>query len=321
MTTPRKESSLSANSWQPVAGRVSIVIPTYNYGEYLGEAISSCLRQSYPDLEIVVVDDGSTDNTRTVCDSFGNKIVYIHQENKGVSAARNAGLERISGEFVTFLDSDDFLTPDSVKVRVAVLRQHSEIGMAMGGVISRDNYDPSLPGPSGGQPYFSDKYYENLLIGRLSASGLLRATIARNYRFPENITNGEDVAYFVKVSFSTKVCVLDDTVLVVRRHAGSLRRDFEKIAKQDIALISTIMDDPFYKGGLEYLRRDFTAKRYLSLFRSLYLAGDHRTAIRYYLQAVRVKPASLLVFSKLTKFLRACWRLGLLKFSQGQKNR
>src|SRR5208283_3508426 len=81
---------------------VSIIIPTYNYGRYLVKAIQSCLGQTYGNLEIVVVDDGSTDDTRAVVQGFGDRVVYVFQQNQGVSAARNSGLDRASGAFVAF---------------------------------------------------------------------------------------------------------------------------------------------------------------------------------------------------------------------------
>ncbi len=304
------------NTRQPVTGRVSVIIPTYNYGNYLGDAVNSCLQQTYPDVETIVIDDGSTDNTRSVCEAFGDKITYIYQQNSGVSAARNTGLDIISGEYVTFLDSDDILTPESVSMRVNSLIKNPTLLMAMGGIVSIEDYDPSSTVSSKSvEPYITGKLYEDLLIGRFSGAGLLRSTTATRFRFPQKLTNGEDIAYFVKVSFGNKVCIMDHPVLIKRRHDGCLSRDFEKIIKQDMAIITTIMDDPYYGGKLDYLRKEFTSRRFLSLSRSMYLAGDDRKAVSYYLRAIKAKPASVLKLSRFMKFLKAYLRIAFSRNS------
>ena len=76
---------------------VSVIIPTYNYGRFIANAIESCVDQTYPKVEIIVIDDGSTDDTRSIVDRFGDRIVLSHQMNQGVSSARNAGLDKASG--------------------------------------------------------------------------------------------------------------------------------------------------------------------------------------------------------------------------------
>lgn len=94
--------------------RVSVLIPTYNRQEYIGEAIRSIQSQTYEDCEIVVVDDGSTDDTEQVVKRFGDDIRYIYQQNQGVSTARNLAFRKSTGEYVVFLDSDDYLLPNAL---------------------------------------------------------------------------------------------------------------------------------------------------------------------------------------------------------------
>ena len=88
---------------------VSVIIPSYNYAGFLLHAVSSVLQQRCPqvEVEVIVVDDGSTDNTAEVARSFGPDVHYIYQENQGLSAARNAGLHAARGDFIAFLDADD----------------------------------------------------------------------------------------------------------------------------------------------------------------------------------------------------------------------
>src|SRR5690349_12444252 len=88
---------------------VSVIIPCYNHGKYLSRAIESVLSQTYRNVEIVVVDDGSADNTKEVTDTFPH-VLYVHQNNQGLSAARNTGINNSKGKYLLFLDADDWLT-------------------------------------------------------------------------------------------------------------------------------------------------------------------------------------------------------------------
>ena len=87
--------------------KISVIICTYNHAQYIKKAIDSVLNQTYQDFEIIVVDDGSTDNTKNIVNHFGNSIKYIYQDNKGLASARNTGIHASKGEFVTFLDAED----------------------------------------------------------------------------------------------------------------------------------------------------------------------------------------------------------------------
>lgn len=99
---------------------LSIVIANYNYAEYVGQSIESALSVDWPDVEVVVVDDGSTDGSRSVIEQYGNRIVTIFQENSGQIAARNVGFARCRGDAVSFLDSDDLLHPSIMREAAAV---------------------------------------------------------------------------------------------------------------------------------------------------------------------------------------------------------
>jgi hypothetical protein len=110
---------------------VSLVIPAYNKGRFLAEAIDSVLAQSYSNFEIIVVDDGSTDETKEVAGRYSS-VNYFFQQNRGVSAARNAGLKQSKGSYVVFLDADDRLLPDALKIGVECLEAHPECAFASG---------------------------------------------------------------------------------------------------------------------------------------------------------------------------------------------
>lgn len=113
--------------------KVSVIIPTYNGERYIGEAIDSVLKQTYDDHEIIVVDDGSTDNTLQLLQSYGKQLNWIAQENQGVAASRNAGLQLAQGEYIAFLDQDDVFLPDKLAFQIPLLEQQPSLGLVSSG--------------------------------------------------------------------------------------------------------------------------------------------------------------------------------------------
>ncbi|MBR1967477.1 MAG: glycosyltransferase family 2 protein [Lentisphaeria bacterium] len=116
---------------------ISIIVPVYNVEPYLPRCLDSIINQTYKNIEIIIVDDGSTDNSGKICDAYTAKdprIKVIHQENQGLSAARNTGLKLVSNEWITFVDSDDFISQDCISKIINILHNHNDIDMIMWGV-------------------------------------------------------------------------------------------------------------------------------------------------------------------------------------------
>ena len=114
---------------------VSIIVPVYNSKEFLPECLSSILCQHYSDIEVLLIDDGSTDGSGQLCDNYSaedKRIRAIHKKNGGVSSARNIGLEKATGEWVMFLDSDDLLTEDAIENLMRDV--NDDIDMSYGGL-------------------------------------------------------------------------------------------------------------------------------------------------------------------------------------------
>lgn len=119
---------------QANAGMVSVVIPTYNRANYIGQAIDSVISQSYSQTEIIVIDDGSTDDTPRVVASYGERVRYVWQENSGIGAARNHGVRLSSGEFLGFLDSDDLWQAEKLERQLAAFLTDSKLKLVFSGV-------------------------------------------------------------------------------------------------------------------------------------------------------------------------------------------
>jgi glycosyltransferase involved in cell wall biosynthesis/ubiquinone/menaquinone biosynthesis C-methylase UbiE len=109
--------------------RVSVIIPTHNRAHFLAEAINSVLNQSFKGAQIIVIDDGSTDNTRQMLGQYGDRVEYIYQQNSGRAQARNIGIKAAKGDYIAFLDDDDIWLPEKLEKQVAFLDAHCDIGL------------------------------------------------------------------------------------------------------------------------------------------------------------------------------------------------
>lgn len=110
-------------------GMVSVIIPTYNRGYFISKTIDSVLAQTYRPVEIIVVDDGSSDDTSVVVDKYGSQLRYIYQENAGLASARNTGLAAARGEYIAFQDSDDIWLPWKLQAQVALMRNVPDLAL------------------------------------------------------------------------------------------------------------------------------------------------------------------------------------------------
>ena len=132
--------------------KISIIVPVYNVEKYITECIDSILAQTHKDWELILVDDGSIDNSGKICDEYAikdSRIKVIHKENGGLSSARNAGLDVAKGEYITFSDSDDFISFDTIEENIKIFKSNSNIDIVQYPVYykygSKDVYRNNIP--------------------------------------------------------------------------------------------------------------------------------------------------------------------------------
>ncbi|MEA3639829.1 MAG: glycosyltransferase [Lamprobacter sp.] len=219
------------------AGLVSVIMPSFNTAAYIGEAIDSVLAQDYPNKELIVIDDGSTDTTVERIRSYGDQLRLITQANQGSAVARNQGLQAAQGDYIAFLDSDDLWLPGKLSAQVAHLQRHPEIDM----VFSR--WQVWKPDPDGAFPSASDLLpasstptpdsvpgivpdRSGWLYNRLLFSSLLhtitvmarRSLIERVGLFDTSLKRGQDYDYWIRASRLTQMHQLDRVFALYRLH-------------------------------------------------------------------------------------------------------
>ena len=221
--------------------KVSIILPAYNAEAYVEEAICSVLAQSYAAWELIVIDDGSTDNTAKLVGNFVDpRIKFIRQKNQGVSAARNAGLDCAVGQYVTFMDSDDVLPPDALFLRAACLDMHPQVDIVNGAVRITSQgcyvrqYVPSMKiGPL--FPRLA-RLEEGVFFGPFY---MLRRALIKAYRFPVGISHCEDLIFFITLAHDVGLHYgsVDGVVYEYRIRNGSAMSDIHGIENGYLELI------------------------------------------------------------------------------------
>jgi glycosyltransferase involved in cell wall biosynthesis len=217
---------------------VSILIPCYNQAHFLGEAIESALAQTYPHLEIVVVDDGSTDNIAAVVGRYPG-VRCLRQENQGLSAARNTGLRHSIGERIVFLDADDRLMPQAIEVGLTCLRDHPECAFVYG--HSRFvAFDGSL---FHWQPrsQVDGDYYLALLRGcPIFATGSVmyrREIFEVVGGFNPSLSPAADYDLYYRIASQFPIRCHEETIAEYRKHGASMTRSGELMLRCNLAAL------------------------------------------------------------------------------------
>lgn len=204
---------------------ISVVVPVYNVEKYLPACVDSILAQSYEDFELILVDDGSTDSSGDICDRYAiqdKRITVVHQENRGLSGARNTGTDRAIGEYITFIDSDDFVSKDYLESMMsALLESKADASCIKMQEVEEDTDASQVPSISIASEYLHilsgresvQSIYQGAGLLSVSACGkLYRTSIASKFPFPVGKIHEDQAAVPLmlynseRVASSSKVC-------------------------------------------------------------------------------------------------------------------
>ena len=198
---------------------ISVIVPAHNAVKYLAEAIQSVICQNYTPLEIIVVDDGSTDGTAGVIASFGNKVRYIFQENSGPAVARNTALEMANGDIIGFIDADDIWTKEKITTQLPVLLEHPEIDIVLGAFqwVRQTTFSKA------------DEPFENLFDPQISYSfgaSLIRKNVFDKIgRLDPAMWYSEDIDWFLRArDYGISIWRQHEIVLFYRLHENNISR-------------------------------------------------------------------------------------------------
>lgn len=222
--------------------RLSAIIPAYNCARYLAEAIASALAQDSVDLEVVVVDDGSTDDTQSILASFGDRIRTLRQENRGLPAARNTGILASRGELIAFLDADDTWERDKSRKQLAYLEANPACGLVFCDVFRMDESGRRIA------PVLGDKAkevptgrcLERLFLGNfVLVPGVVvrRDVLERAGPFDESLRSVEDYDMWLRIAAIAEVGIVPEPLASWRERAGQMSRSRDRVLEYEALVL------------------------------------------------------------------------------------
>lgn len=283
---------------------VSVAIPTYNAADYLREAIESVLAQTYRPIEIIVVDDGSTDHTKDICKSFGSKVRYIYQENdgtKGPGARARAVLES-KGEWIAILDHDDRWLPEKIEKQIKLAENHPEVGAVFTAFRQIDK-DGKVLRAFSAESLSGDVFHE--LLKRplcLNSSAIVRRAAIARCGLPNTETFVADFAWWLSLGRHYPFLFLDEVLTEERTHPNNTARDRAYVATESIRVLE-LQNYRLHPGcrdckvslkkGLKWWAK-YGAGYFLNRFHERVMIGEFHNALSDLWQAVKLSPSTVL---------------------------
>ncbi len=222
---------------------ISVIIPCYKQARYLREAIESVLAQTYPYFEIIVVDDGSPDDTPDIAKGYSG-IRYVRQNNQGVSAARNTGISESKGDYLIFLDADDRLLPTALQTGLSCLDDHPEFAFASGHIRLISSDGSPLPSPE--QSCIERDHYLTLLQGNYiwtpAAVIFRRSVFEFGFVYDTSFSGSADWDLYLRISRSLAVSCHGNVVAEYRVHGAGMTSDSGLMLKECLAVLRAQWD-------------------------------------------------------------------------------
>lgn len=288
--------------------KVSVIVPAYNQAHFLGTAIESVLSQTMPDFELIIVNDGSTDPTEQVALAYDDqRIRYIHQLNRGLSGARNTGMRHATGEYITYLDSDDAFLPEKLAV-LSKAMEDPAVGFAAGQALPIDEhgkrigkiFDKGLPTP-----------IEHMLLGNPLHVGsvLLRRTWQeRAGFFDENLRSYEDWDMWLRlIRLGCRMQWIPVPVSLYRFHTAQMTRIGKQMTTATFNVLDKIYREPDLPQTWLSLRDQAYSQAHLRAAAQSYHAGDFENGKVNLKKAVELNPALLTDDAQILKAQFSGW--------------
>lgn len=270
----------------------TVIVTSYNYERFIGQAVQSVLDQTYRDFEVIVVDDGSTDGSLDILRRFGDAITTICQTNKGKSAALNAGVASSRGKYLAFLDSDDYWPRDSLAARVAAFERHPEVGVIYGQAAVVDESGASMHYSIGSPERFPGETLLSLLYGNFIP--FVTFTVKKAYldsvggQFDPEFGAANDWQLHTRLSQACQFHYVDRTLGYWRLHGGNWSGKPEIMADEMTRLVEGVLSQPDVPQSVRQSEHLLRRNLYTNLGLGFIGPGPRSRALFYFAKAILI---------------------------------
>jgi glycosyltransferase involved in cell wall biosynthesis len=275
---------------------VSVIMPAYNAEPFIPQALERLLNQTFRDVEVLVIDDGSQDQTAALVQAYGPPVDYIHQPHGGVSRARNAGLRRATGQYIAFHDADDVWEPTKLEKQVAVLESRPEIGLCFTSVLVVDReLSPMRVIHARDYADFCEALllYPSVVTGSCSSAMVRRDVVGAVGGFDPALSIAADWDYWLRLSRLTDFLPIHEPLVKYRQWEGSMSQNLALLEQELLRVLKK-----FYAGHppekYRRLKSRCFSTQWISLSAAYYRADRVRQSLRCLGQAVCYYPPSLI---------------------------
>lgn len=279
---------LQAGGYPIIVPTVSVVIPTYNAAAFVGQAIKSVLAQTYRDVEVIVVDDGSTDQTQSILSRFGAPVRCIRQANQGVAVARNCGIHESRGRYVAFLDADDTWLPGKLERQVAALEAYPDCA-ACYAAFTRVDWELRPIGISRSPRQAAtlpDLLLNGNVIGSICTVLIERELFDRVGGFDPQLSQCADWDMWIRLAVHTAFLYVDEPLVTYRQHEANMSRDARLLETDSLRVLEKGFAMPGLPESLRRRRRAALARNWTVLAGTYFHAGMYRDFLRCAARAV-----------------------------------
>lgn len=268
--------------------QVSVVIPTYNCSAYLAEAVESVLAQTFRDFEVLVIDDGSTDDTAAVMRRYGPPVRYIRQSNRGVAVARNHGIEQSRGRYVAFLDADDTWLPHKLERQLAALAEQPACRACYSAFVnvSSDRRPLGVTRSERQGSALQDLLLRGNVIGTPSTVLCERSLTLAVGGFDPLLSLGADWDMWIRLGAFTEFFYVDEPLVWYRLHGTNMSRDATLLERDSLRVLQKGFAMPALPESIRQRRRVAFARNYMVLAGTYFHARRYRDFLRCAARAV-----------------------------------
>lgn len=277
---------------------ISVIIPTYNYGRFIREAIDSVLAQTYPVAEIIVVDDGSTDDTLKILAGFGNRIVTVVQNNAGAAAARNRGMAVARGDYLAFLDSDDLWLREKTEKQIALFEADPDLGLVHCGAERVDAAGKTLSVELSGLEGWVAR--QLIVLGHglvaVGSSMMVPRRVAEEIGgFDSRLPACEDGDFCYRVALRYRFGFVPEPLVRYRQHGDGIHLNIPRMEDAMLMLLHKVFLSP--DPSIQILRRRAYGHMHRILAGCYFHRGETRLSLRHMFKSVRWDARNVLHFA------------------------